>query len=359
MASLYQRKNSKYWWIKYKINGKDFYESTKCTKKFDADIILKKKYLPLETNRYNRMNVLPVKLSLEEALNIFRDNILLLGDYGRAKGKKSINRDQTNVNNFSSYLQEKGIKDFQDISEETIKDYIQIYSTIKLKKKPNTLNKELRIVKKFFKWAVKNYYINFNPAEQIPNPKADTKAPRYFSKEELNLIFTNAKDPYKDIFKILYLTGLRVGELCNLEWNDYQEEQKKLIVRVKDGNKTKRECIIPLSKSSVTIFNKLFKTRKQNSPLVFANRNLNKPSPNKIYDYLIRLLQRLKITNASTHTFRHTCASHLVSDGVSLYIVKELLRHKSIDETQIYAHLSIESTQNAIEKLSLDFISTS
>lgn len=63
------------------------------------------------------------------------------------------------------------------------------------------------------------------------------------------------------------------------------------------------------------------------------------------------ILDKLKIHDASPHTFRHTFASHLVIVGVSIYVVKELLRHASVKETEIYAHLAKETTRSAVEKL--------
>jgi len=64
-----------------------------------------------------------------------------------------------------------------------------------------------------------------------------------------------------------------------------------------------------------------------------------------------RLLERLHIPNASLHTLRHTFASNCVMNGVDLYTVKELLGHSSIKTTEIYAHLSSQFKQAAIEKI--------
>ena len=73
MAILYRRENSKFWWVKYYINSIPHYESTKCIKKFDAEIVMKAKYYPLETNSYNKMSVLPIKKPLFECLSEYRE----------------------------------------------------------------------------------------------------------------------------------------------------------------------------------------------------------------------------------------------------------------------------------------------
>jgi integrase len=70
------------------------------------------------------------------------------------------------------------------------------------------------------------------------------------------------------------------------------------------------------------------------------------------------ILDAANIKNTKPHTFRHTFASHLVIMGVSIYVVKELLRHASVKETEVYAHLSRESTRTAVKKLSIASLKT-
>lgn len=70
-----------------------------------------------------------------------------------------------------------------------------------------------------------------------------------------------------------------------------------------------------------------------------------------MYRNLKRILTKLEIADGCVHTFRHTFASYLVIQGVSIYIVRDLLRHASVKETEIYAHLSKESKRNAVNLL--------
>lgn len=86
---------------------------------------------------------------------------------------------------------------------------------------------------------------------------------------------------------------------------------------------------------------------------IFVNDHGRKMDNANIYRALKVVMKHAKITNASPHTFRHSCASHLVIKGVSLYIVKDILRHASIRETEIYAHLSKEATRTAIDLLTV------
>jgi integrase len=117
-----------------------------------------------------------------------------------------------------------------------------------------------------------------------------------------------------------------------------------------EGNKTKREEIVPLNISALRIIE--LRRGVNDSRYIFTGLDGVKLRNSRIYNMLSSVLKKHNITNASPHTFRHTCASHLVIKGVSLYVVRDILRHASIKETEIYAHLSKEAVATAIEHIS-------
>ena len=224
---------------------------------------------------------------------------------------------------------------------------------------PKTFKEERRVLNNFLKWTIETHVNTENPIEKIPVPIIPKKPPRYFSDEELDVIFNNSTDTYRNIFRFLYYTGLRAGELANLQWIDFNGNQETLKIRIvaqdkearTPGNKVKREeGVVPLSDKALDIL----KERKKDdtdSTYIFSNHANLRLDNDNIYRNLLRLLDKHNIANASPHTFRHTFASHLVIKGVSLYTVKELLRHSSIKDTEIYAHLSQEATKNATQLL--------
>ena len=120
------------------------------------------------------------------------------------------------------------------------------------------------------------------------------------------------------------------------------------------GNKTKREETIPINDSADKILQER-KAANESEQFLFLNHGGNRLDDDNIYRNLMPILHKLKIFDASPHTFRHTFASHLVIAGVSIYIVKELLRHASVKETEIYAHLAKDSTRSAVNKLDEKF----
>ena len=126
-----------------------------------------------------------------------------------------------------------------------------------------------------------------------------------------------------------------------------------MIIRVKAGNKTKREEFVPLSPEAMEIVNKRYNSGESDT-YIFLNKDGRQLSNDNIYRNLKRFLNNQNIPHASPHTFRHSCASHLVIKGISIYTVKEILRHKSVKETEVYAHLSNMAVKNAVEVLWID-----
>lgn len=346
MATKFKRKG--HWYIKYKdVDGKWKNKSCGITAKQNEAEYLRKQYDAKELNNYHKAPVRLLNVEILDALKKFKEEILP----GEEKADSSIKREKAAVDNIISFVESKGITSFKEVSNSTMVEYMN--ERKRRGRAIKTRREERRLLRKFYKWTIKNNYCTVNPAEDLPLPKLIKKKPRYFSKDELSRIFAAAKEPYRTIFKFLYLTGLRIGELSNLKWPDFMENERHIIIRILDGNKNKREEIVHLNKDAYEIIMK--RKAASDSPVhIFLNAEGNKLDNDNIYRNLKSILDKLTIKDASPHTFRHTCASHLVIRGVSIYTVKEILRHKSVKETEIYAHLSKQAVRNAVEILSLE-----
>jgi site-specific recombinase XerD len=340
------------WHVKYKdVDGKwkDKFCGTKASAT-DAETI-RKNYDAIELNYRHKMAVRQVQANLEEQLLLFREHEIPKSTTGRKKSRKGIMTYQALVNTFVGWLHEQGYKYYRDITETEARAYIDYL--VELGRSASNITKARQTLSKFWQWSILQNFAQVNPFESIPNPQRKKSSPDFYSHDELNEIFAKAKPPYDDIFRFLYLTGLRIGELGNLEWPDYIEAQAMLRIRVIEGNKTKREELLPINSEAVAIIEK--RKGLRNSPdsqrYIFTNMEGLKIDNANIYRHLMVTKKACQITKGSPHTFRHTCASHLVIDGVSLYVVKDILRHASIRESEIYSHLTKDPIRKAIERL--------
>ena len=347
----------KHWYVRYKDQaGKWKRKACGVTaNRTDADY-LAMEYSAKELNRMHKAPVRMVASTLEQALTIFRDTVITRSDLGIDKQQSSIDREKSAVNNFISFVREKHLEQVGAFDKEMVQAFMDKRTADGMSAK--TRREERRLLCKFFKWAIKQNYCTENFTDEITAPKLQKRNPRFFSLDELKKIFEMARGVYRLIFMFMFLTGLRTGELCNLEWRDYSRDLRMLTIRIvaadkkkrTPGNKTKREETIPLCNEAKNILEQR-KAANDSEQFVFLNNEGNRLDNDNIYRNLKPILEKLKIRDASPHTFRHTFASHLVIAGASIYLVKELMRHKSVKETEIYAHLAKDTTRSVVEKL--------
>jgi site-specific recombinase XerD len=357
MAHVFKR--GKIWYIRYKDESNlwQYKSCGKDAKRTDADY-LAREYSAKELNRHHECPVRILSTNLEQALIQFRDTVIPRSSTGIEKQESSIRREKSSVTNIITFVQKEKLLHFKSFDKRSALLFMDSRRAEGMQ--PKTLREDRRLLRKFFKWALKQHYCGVDPTEEIIVPKPTKNNPRFFSKEELRNIFKMAQEPYCSIFKFLFLTGLRAGELCNLEWRDYNREECILTIRIvaadkknrTPGNKTKREATIPLSKDALTILDQR-KAAGDSDRFIFLNHAGNRLDDDNLYRNLMPVLEKAHINGACVHTFRHTFASHLVIAGVSIYIVRDLLRHASVQETEIYAHLSKDSTKTAVGLLSI------
>lgn len=143
-------------------------------------------------------------------------------------------------------------------------------------------------------------------------------------------------------------TGLRQGELFNLNWDMVNLSEKSLIL---SGGITKNSSsrYIPLNDEANQLIQQLYKKNKFKAGLIFPSKN-NQPF-NNIKRSWSSLLKKANITQFRWHDLRHHFASKLVMAGIDLNTVRELLGHSDIKMTLRYAHLAPEHKINAVKKI--------
>ena len=217
--------------------------------------------------------------------------------------------------------------------------------------KPQTVNYELTCLHHFFRYAMEMKYIQSNPTQEIKKiRKPQRKAPRFLTKEEILKLESNCTQNLLDIIKVLLNTGMRWGELQNLEWEDVDWNEKVLHIRIKEDWSPKGgERKIPMNDTVRTILGNV--PKKIN--WVFTTKTGSQVRQQGTWTAFKLACRRAGIENATLHTLRHTFASHLIMAGVDLATVSKLLGHKDISTTMIYSHLSPNHLERAVGKLRL------
>ena len=218
--------------------------------------------------------------------------------------------------------------------------------------KSRTINYEIKTIRSILNFGIKHGLCRNNPTQDVPALKVnDSKRPRFLDSAEVELFLAASPPDLYPIFYTFINTGLRKGELINLQWCDIDLKRAKLSIRKKDFwvPKTK-ERDVPLHKGMIELLKELMPKGVKPTEFVFGSdpgflgRNLRKN--------LISIAKKADIENfTKIHSLRHTFASHLIMKGVDLPTVQKLLGHSDIQTTMIYAHLAPDHLVDAVDKL--------
>lgn len=218
---------------------------------------------------------------------------------------------------------------------------------------PKTVNNHLAVLRRMFHVAIKWRRMS-GPAPEIAFLKVAAPPFRFLSFDDSRALLEAADAGWRPLILVALRTGLRVGELLALRWEDVDLVNARVMVRqtVYRGQlgspKGGRERQVALSAEAVAVLRTL-PSRFVKSYVFGTGRE--PLTPGEVKWPLWRAADGAKLERFSWHVLRHTFASQLVMRGVPLRGVQELLGHQSIEMTMRYAHLSPEVTADAVGRL--------
>lgn len=218
---------------------------------------------------------------------------------------------------------------------------------LSLKDMPYKANRFLGLLSNMFTLAVQWEWRTNNPVVGVPRYQ-EHKRNRWLDHEELARLLVVLEE-YKDsntaqAIHFLLLTGARKREALYATWDQFDLE-KGVWTKPAHTTKQKKMAHLPLSLPALGVLKEM-KARELSDKYVFPGKKAGQPLKEikRLWD---RITKKAKLEDVRIHDLRHTHASHLVSRGVSLTIVGELLGHTQASTTQRYAHLSDESLRDA------------
>jgi integrase/recombinase XerD len=205
--------------------------------------------------------------------------------------------------------------------------------------KPISCHRILSSVKSLFTFAYKLGYLRFDVGRPLKLPKyKDELAERILSETEIHRIIELEHQPRNRLMlRLLYLSGIRVSEVCRLTWSNMtarDNNQGQMTIFGK-GSKT-NTILLPAS-----IWTDLvgFRTAALDSSPVFRSRKGGHLTAAQVWNIVKKAAKRAGINKAvSPHWFRHGAASHSLQRGANISIVSKTLGHSSLNTTQKYIH---------------------
>lgn len=253
------------------------------------------------------------------------------------------------VRSFAAHLK---LKDWKCVDPQSIFEFLGA-----LKQKSyasSSICRTLIAIKVFFRFLKREGEISVDLGRYFETPKIWQLIPEVLSVEEVESLlaqpevndFIGARD--RAILELLYATGMRVSELCQLRVNDLDET----FVKVK--GKGKKERLIPVGKKAIAaVDHYLIQYRKgiaeENGPLFTSLRG--RPIDR------VTIWARVKFyakgagiaKSISPHTLRHSFATHLLENGADLRLIQDMLGHEDIGTTDRYTHVTGQRLKKAFK----------
>lgn len=223
--------------------------------------------------------------------------------------------------------------------------------------------RKLSSVKSFYKYlTVRTKQISNNPVQDLEFPKIRKSLPKYLTLDECSRLLQAVKGSNaKRDFAILMLflnCGIRRAELVGLNLTDVYDDRIRVLGK---GNK---ERIVYMGSSCKKAIDDYLVERKQivltDNRALFGSRDKNRISVTAVHRLVKKhmLAAGLDASQLSAHKLRHTAATLMLSNGVDVKTVQEVLGHENLNTTQIYTHiesteLKIASEANPISKIKI------
>ncbi len=330
--SLFKRSNG-FWYIIYNDEGRQRWKSTGCSLKSDA----LKQLTDFKTLLSSKPKV--------KTLQVFTEEFLSYAGVNYAKATVDMFR--------------VALRNLQKVTGnctlvEITPWHVDQYKTERLKEvSPVSVNVELRALRSICFVALRWRLVESNPFSKVQLVRVPEAEPTYFTKDDFQKFLSLIKEEwFKGLIVFAVVTGMRRAEVINLRWQDVDLARRLVHIhssptfRVKCGKKR----TVPLNDVAIQLLTaKSCTAGASDYVFALAGRQLLPGFVTHKFKKYIRLSGlngRLHF-----HCLRHTFATWLVQDGVSIYEVQKLLGHSSVVVTQIYSHLVGSQLHSAVNRI--------
>lgn len=276
---------------------------------------------------------------MDKYLNTYREMISL-----RGLTDHTLKNYCTYIRAYLRYLDEFLHKAPEDVSWPELRDYIRWLQKSR-SLSDRTVNCAISQLRFFTMYVLHKPWDN----TQLPMRKFDEYLPFVPTKDEvLTLIEAMPDLKQKAMVALMYSSGLRVGEVCHLRYEDIERKNMRIFIR-HGKNRSSRYAI--LSRNALDILTAYWFAFGRPKGWLFPQQNCaGKPIDTffisrHIHDAERSLGWEPRIT---CHSLRHAFGTHLYENGTDLLTIKALLGHKSLTSTTIYVHLASNATGNAV-----------
>ena len=284
------------------------------------------------------------KIELEKQLESYYEDC----EFRKRLNEKTIKAYTIDLNQYLEFITTT------EINQKIINEYIHYLNKKYLKYK--TIKRKIASVKAFYSYLEYEEIIDYSPFNKIKTKIKEPKLlPKTIQKDYIDKIIhlllkdlKNSKTEFQKkislrnitLISVMFSTGIRVSELCNIKLKDIDLLEKKL----KIFGKGSKERILYLGNSNVVQLCQMYLTYNntcKKNEYFFLNKFNKKLLEQTVRILLKKIESELELsTHITPHMFRHTFATTLLEKGVDIRYIQNILGHSSISTTQIYTYVT-------------------
>lgn len=274
----------------------------------------------------------------------------------RGRSKNTVNAYRLDLEGYVAFLDQASLREPHDVTASITSTYVA-----SLTGAASTRARKVSSIKNFHRFLVEEGVTSIDPSADIVPPKLPSRLPKALSVEQVGALLDSVvgDDPValrdRALLEFLYASGARISEALSVEVDDVVGEDNRTAETIRVTGKGRKQRIIPVGSFARQALDAyltrarpaLIAHARKNSPLVFLGARGGALSRQNAWLILQAAAKRAHLDGlVSPHTLRHSFATHVLAGGADIRVVQELLGHSSVQTTQIYTRVTIDTLRD-------------
>lgn len=281
--------------------------------------------------------------NMNVSLKLFLEYLQIEKNYSQY----TIEHYQHDIREFQLFMSEQAIQAFADVQYMDVRIYLTKLFNKKLARK--SVARKISSMRTLYKFLLREKLVDQNPFSQVVIPKSEKRLPDFFYEEELAHVFeacdisTPLGQRNKALLELLYATGIRVSECCQIRLPDLDMYLSTVLVH----GKGQKERYVPFGSFAQDALEQYIQEGRKKlltnngHDFLFVNFRGGPLTTRGVRTILNSIIDKSSLDGKiHPHMLRHTFATHLLNNGADMRTVQELLGHAYLSSTQVYTHVT-------------------
>jgi len=274
----------------------------------------------------------------------------------RGRSKNTVAAYRSDLQRYLEWLATGGVSTPAGITAQRVSNYVS-----GLPGSATTVARKLSSIKNFHRFLLEEGVLGVDPSMDVPAPKLPKRLPKALRIDQVQALLESVlgDEPIalrdRALLEFLYATGARISEALALSIDDVLGDNSELRDTIRVTGKGQKQRLVPVGSFAraaleaylVRARPALVRQAKKSTPVVFLGARGGALSRQNAWLILQSAAERAGLSGlVSPHTLRHSFATHVLAGGADIRVVQELLGHSSVQTTQIYTKVTIDTLKD-------------